>query len=231
MIEDLPIRTLIEYVQGDFACAWDALASTPGDINRGNFMFGLQSMILLEVACRLCVSDSTGAALEELSKQLELRDRKYFTALPGSCWIPKNNADFMLPSRSHNKDDQLLAALFDLIRNGQAHQYQQTRVQLKDGVDFVIQLTGPASGLFLGRIFESGRPTDHLKRFKLASGDIQLRVRPEVLFLDIRESIVAARLFDRCHGLVYQKRPKSCNSPNYQFTGRDLDIALAAGGH
>lgn len=231
MIEDLPVKTLIEYVQGDFACAWDALAGTPGDINRGNFMFGLQSMILLEIACRLCASDSTGKALQEFSEQLETCDRRYFTALPGSCWTPKLNSEFRLPCRPHNENNQLIAALFDLIRNGQAHQYQQTRVRLSDGVDFIIQLTGPVPGLFLGRVFESGRPADHLRRYKIGTGDIQLRVRPEVLFLELRDSILAAHLFGRCHTIVYQQRPKKANSPNYKFAGRDSDIALAAGGH
>ena len=225
---DLSPKALVGLIEGDFTSAWDALASTPGNIPRGNFMFALQAMILLELGCRLCFSDQSGA-LQDFSSQLAARDVRYFTPLPGSCC--SSSSQFQLPNQGANPENELIAVLFDLIRNGQAHQYQQIRVRLTDGIDFQVSLTGAGTGLFLSRVFARGRPADHLRFLKDNKGDLGVRVRTDILFLDIRDSIRDANLLGRGLTLQYLERPRSSGSSQYQFSGTDLEAALVNNGH
>ena len=82
-------------------------------------------------------------ALKGFSDALYAVDPLYFTELPGPCADP---ADFRLPFHGSNPRSELIWALYDLARNGLAHQYQQTIVQLNDNVTskahFGIELTG-----------------------------------------------------------------------------------------
>jgi hypothetical protein len=55
--------------------------------------------------------------------------------------------------------------------------------------------------------------------------------RPDVLFLDIRDSLFAANLLGRGLTLTYLERPRSANSPHYRFSGADLEAPLRVGGH
>src|SRR5687768_2036614 len=66
---------------------------------------------------------------------------RYFTPIPGTCGLPR---EFELPSDPAQgpKDRQLLGALFDLVRNGHAHQYQQIVVDLTDGKYLAVSLDG-----------------------------------------------------------------------------------------
>jgi hypothetical protein len=232
MATDLPISTLVDFIIGDFEDTWDAVAARPGNLHRGNFLFGRQAMTLLEVVWPpLFNSDGTGHALKKFATELAVRDTRYFTKFPGSCWTPVNSPEFRLPSQGPNPESELIAALFDLIRNGQAHQYQQIRVQLADGKDFLFGLTGADDGLFLAQSLAAGRPTDHLLARKEPNGDIWVKVRTDVLFLDIREAARSANLLDGSLTLSFLTRPRSPNSPHYQFSSTDLESTLRAGGH
>jgi len=51
-MSSLPAFTMIGFLVGDFEAAWDSLASNDGPTHRGNFMFAMQAMVLLELACR-----------------------------------------------------------------------------------------------------------------------------------------------------------------------------------
>ena len=94
----------------------DCLEPGPGAI----FFFARQAMTLLEVVCRLCNSDTSGRALDDLSAEIERRDRRYFTVLPGPCWAPnqRTRAAFSSPVESLYPDNQLIAAIFNLVRTG-----------------------------------------------------------------------------------------------------------------
>ena len=224
---DIPAVGLISFIVGDFEAAWDSLAANAKAENRGNFMFALHSMVLLEVACRVCASDATGDALRAFSQQLATRDPRYFTALPGSC--AKGPSDFTLPHLS-DPVRELLPALFDLVRNGQGHQYQQIRVQLTDGVDFQVAISGAESGAFLTQTLANGRPADHLAFFGGSGKDLWLKLRTDVLFLDVRDSIVAADLPNRQKFAIdHLERPR--HQREYQFSARDLERAFKTGGH
>lgn len=231
MATDLPVATLFDFIIGDFEDTWDALAARPGNLHRGNFLFARQAMTLLEVACRLCYSDGTGQTLKRFAAELARRDAKYFTKLPSSCWTPSNPVEFWLPSQSPNPESELIAALFDLIRNGQAHQYQQIRVRLADGKDFQFALTGAEHGLLLAQSVAAGRPTGHLQAHKETNGDLWVKVRTDVLFLDIREAVRSANLLNGNLTLSFLSRPRSPNSPHYQFSSTDLESNLRSGGH
>lgn len=231
MATDLPVATIVSFIIGDFEDTWEALAATSGNLHRGNFLFVRQAMTLLEVACRLCHSDATGQALKDVSTELARRDTRYFTQLPGSCWTPGNTPEFYLPSQGLNPQSELIAALFDLVRNGQAHQYQQIRVRLTDAKDFQFSLTGAEFGLSLSQTFAKGRPSDHLKAWKDTNGDLWMTVRTDVLFLDIRDALRCARLLNRGLTLHYLSRPRATTSPHYQFSAADLESQLQSGGH
>src|SRR5262245_25177378 len=128
-VPNMPVDAMYGAIVEDFELAWAALAEHGS--GGGNFMFARQAMVLVEWACRLCASDTTGDALRKLSEELHARDERYFTQLPGACRTP---ADFELPHSSTVAHDRtLLSLLFDLIRHGGAHQYQQITAELKDG--------------------------------------------------------------------------------------------------
>jgi hypothetical protein len=224
MASDLPISTIVDFIIGDFEATWTALAADPRPGNRGNFLFALQAVVLVEVASRLCASDASGAALGEFSAQLVAREPRYFTPLPGACF--GGSSEFTLPYFGPNPSCQLLAALFDLIRNGQAHQYQQIRVRLNDGVDFQVSLTGAEPGLFLN---PPPSRAGHLAQSRDQNHDLWLKVRTDALFVDIRDSVRAANLLGR--GLTISNLIRPRVTGTYQFSGAQLEQALAAGGH
>ena len=153
MAPNLTKQEIFQFIIGDFRAAWNALTTIPRrkirDRSRGNFMFARQAMNLLEAAALLCSADPgsrtvpcTGA-LKGFSDALHEIDPLYFTELPGPCSDPR---DFRLPFRGSSPRSEMIWAMYDLIRNGLAHQYQQTIVELKDNVTpklhFGIELTG-----------------------------------------------------------------------------------------
>ena len=245
MGDNLPPYKIVEFIISDFASAWDALAHLPGPLGRGNFMFGKQAMVLLEVACRLCASDATGGALVDFGKALQAREPRYFTKLPGHCWSePRRRGElpqFRLPSITDTPSHELLAALFDTIRNGQAHQYQQIAVQLTDGKSFQVSLTGAEHGAYLAHLRKTlphSRPVQHLQVERDQHEDIWVTVLPPVLFLDIQASMELARLLGRgltlkhlSRGEVGVRKKKGGQEPGYLFSGEDLCGALLFGGH
>jgi hypothetical protein len=230
---NLPPQTLYDFIVGDFEVAWNAVAAVPAIVktgHRGNFMFARQAMTLLEFAARLCTSDTSGAGLRALSEEIEKIEHRYFTPLPSVCM--NVGRDFELPSSPTKgpREQQLLWALFDLIRNGQAHQYQQINVSLPDGKQFKIGLSGAQYGLTLNRSFAGGRPDQHLA-FRLAPEGVGLDILTNILFLDIREAVSRANLLARGLTFSYLERPHRGGPRHYNFDSGSLKAALRAGGH
>jgi hypothetical protein len=230
MLLDITENELLDFIVGDFEAAWDALASVPGPGHRGNFLFGRHAVALLEVACRLCKSDSSGQASTDFSARLEARDTRYFTSLPGACWSPaaRTRLAFELPSRGSDPDNQIIAALFNLIRNGQAHQYQQMGAVLADSLQFRISLTGAQYGAFLRTTFSNGRPSQHLGVTSDSAGNLWMTVRPDVLFLDVRDSIRDADLLNR--GLAFHFMAED-RQQTFNFTAAAAEAVLRTQGH
>jgi hypothetical protein len=220
-------KTLIRFICRDFEHAWEALSRVPEKElgARGNFMFARQAMMLLEVACRF----SDKAALIALSAALNARDKRYFTVLPGPCGKPR---DFNLPTYSHHPERELLAALFDLIRNGQAHQYQPIIANLTDSPRcFCCSLTGVRFQHPLNKTLAHGRPKDHLQAMRY-KGDVWIKVRTDVLFLDIRHAVRKAQLFSRGLSFSHLKRGAGSTAPGYySFSSADLEKQLRLANH
>lgn len=231
MAQNLPTKKIFNFIVNDFEGAWNSIAINNAPIGRGNFMFAKQAMILLEVVARLCKKDPK--AFEDLSKTLGLIEPKYFTRIPGLKVNPglRNNA-FKLPC-INNKRDILLWALFDLIRNGQAHQYQQIIAELRDNKHLVICLTGPDSPnrqnppMTLDNIKNAGRDPNHLGYQFDSDGDLILLVRTDWLFLDIQEAIEKSGILKK--GLSFNHL--TVRSKNYDFTTKDLQRSIDSAGH
>jgi hypothetical protein len=221
VIQNLFPQTIYDFITKDFKATWDSLASNPSNsIGRGNFMFGKQTMVLLEFLSRLCRTDKTGKALKDLSYALSAIDKKYFTQLPGNARRPRG---FDLPYCTQQPQKELLWHIFDLVRNGQAHQYQQIKVELYNKKSFIITLTGAAYGSFL-KNSRNPRPSQHLGFQKNPNGDIALYVYPNVMFLDINDAVTNCNLLGRGLSLGYLNR-------QYQFNSASIEAALMNAGH
>ena len=194
MGKNLDPQTIYQFIVNDFKDAWNSLAWNPSARGRGNFMFALHATILLEFAARLCSTDKSGAALKDLSAELFRIEPKYSTRLPGACVSTKN---FTLPYKNSKEGDELLWVIFDLVRNGQAHQYQQMIVTLKDGVDVQISLTGAEIGRHLELVTTSPRPDPHLGYKRDPQNDLWIGVCPDLLFLDIDNAITTSKILER----------------------------------
>jgi hypothetical protein len=228
-VPKLSANTIFSFIVGDFEAAWSALVARKGrHAGGGNFMFALLSMILLEFACRVCAKDKTNKKLTNLTDALSKIEPRYFTPLPGG-WGATSH--FVLPGA--NPQCHLLGMMFDLIRNGKAHQYQSAIVTLSDG-EVDIDLTGAASDRGLTKPGRR-RPTKHL-RYKVSySGDLCLYVRTDQLFLDFKRAIENSQITsptDVITDVARRPRPKSRRSaPSYNFTVSDLERSLSTGGH
>ena len=230
MLLDITEDELFDFIIGDFEAAWDSLALASGPGHRGNFLFARHAVGLLEVACRLCKADPTGDALSAFGVSLEKRDRRYITRLPGACWAPsaRTRHAFDLPSRGPDPENQLVAALFNLIRNGQSHQYQQMGAVCSDGHQFRISLTGAQHGAFLRTTFDHGRPNQHLSVSGDTAGNVWMVVRPDVLFLDVRDSIREANLLGRGFTFPFMSEDRM---QTFNFSTTDAESALRKNGH
>ena len=196
-------------------------------------MFAKQAMILLEFVSCLCSSDISGKAMMALSDALHSVEPKYFTKLPGACW---DYSEFDLPFHA-TKGDELLRALFDMIRNGQAHQYQQILVELTDGKTWQVALSGATFNSQLSHIpFAAGIP--HLTYSVEKDGHIWIVIMPQILLLNFKSAIEKSNLFSKGLTFPYLARPrksyskpKTMQGPFYRFNSADLEDCLKKGGH
>jgi hypothetical protein len=219
-------RETFAFLTGDFEFAWDALAErTEAEApNRGNFMFALHSTVLLEWLSRLCASDNR--ALNEFATELQNLEPKYFTALPLPCKRPH----FSFPGFGSDPQKSLLAAVWDLIRNGQAHQYHDIIVELSDGKHWALGISGVKHGWPLSRLAENRSSLQHLSYVIDQDEDLMLFVHPGALFLDLRDAARNSRLLDR--GLTIEPFSRGGRGNKfYQFDRGQLERALASSGH
>jgi len=236
LVSNLTAAKLHLFITSDFKGAWDSIAANKNTrIGRGNFMFGRQAMNLLEFAARLCSGDVTGKALTAFSRELKKIEPKYFTALPSPCPAP---SDFILPHDGNADGNLLLWALFDLMRHGLAHQYQQIIATLTDGKRFYIQLTGAEIGRSLSTVRRKQRPDVHLAYFVDSDGDIGLKVLPDILFIDFEKAIKKSGLLASQISFNHLSRPRThsrfrsgASGPYYNFNSASLQRSLASAGH
>jgi hypothetical protein len=213
---------------GDFENSWNCLAELPrSGINRGNYMFGLMAMNLLEFICRLCQADPSKKALLDFSKELNKIEHKYFTHLSNdpnaNNLLGINRKGFTLPYLNpNNNDNLLLTAIYDLIRNGVAHQYDQPIVDLLlDGKKFYVIVIGPK----FGRRIDGRRRNPHHLSCKLdPNGNIGMKVYPNFLLLDFKEAVEQSKILVKNLGISRFDR-------KYNTNAQTLESDLKAGGH
>ena len=227
MVSNLSVQEIYDSIVNDFEGAWNSLAdkqASPGQaMGRGNFMFASQAMKLLEFAARLCKSDSTGEMLSTLSKELNNIDPRYFKLLPSPCEF---TTEFVLPNMGDTTGKTLLWALFDLVRNGLAHQYQQIIVELKDNNLFYVSLArGADYGMHLS-MSEQSRPVDHLNCKLDVSGNLVLKIYPDILFLDFKKAIIDSNLLGQNPSIKYLYRPRPQKINTYDFDSVSLGKSL-----
>jgi hypothetical protein len=225
---NLAPNTLFSFVLQDFEAAWDSMARcNPEPAVGGNFLFARQAMSALELASRVAQADSTGITLGHFSERLRDADERYFVELPGPVPLPH---EFRLPAVPRETEDrQLLAAIFDLLRNGLAHLSQQIPVTLRGGKLFGLSVAGVSPGVTVNRAkFDLDRRQSHLVSSLAPNGQTYLLLRPELMFFDFVWAAHAASVFSK--GLVpeYLERPR--HRHHYDFTANELRQALSDGG-
>ncbi len=213
----------------DFETAWDAVAGQQdrAGMGRGNFMFTTQAMVLLEWACRLCAGDSTDRALCALEQALYRIRWEYFTLLPTSLFTPAR--DFRLPNSpiAQSGSQPLLWMLFDLVRNGLTHQYQQIVLRLSDAPVYV-RLGGPVYGYTIAKARQDG-PGNHVATVD-EEGALGIVVKPAWLHMDFRNAVKESGILTT--GVLPHGLQRSTANPSYRnLTAERVRQLLAGAGH
>lgn len=225
---NLPPAKLFEFITSDFESGWAAFAEmkpAPGRSGRGNMMFARQAMTLLEFASLLYGSDEDArAAFSEALFKIEPR---YFTEMPGRCAKEGSRLPFDPRKGPDSAECTLLAALFDLMRHGLAHQYQTITVRLTDRRVLAVGISGTNYGDVLGR--NVSRDT-YLGYRKAEFNDLVLTLYPDLLYLDLKAAIERSHLLERGLALKYLARGGE-SEKTYQFDVASVEAALNGAGH
>jgi hypothetical protein len=173
----------------DFRDAWDAVAAYPRARGRGNFMFAFMATNYLEWAARIAAQDDRTRT--RLADELGAADVRYFKKLPG-MWPVRPEPWF--PAGRRGIQATVLWAIFDLVRNGIAHRYQQIDAVLDGDARFRVQVVGADRAAYrLG----DARPPDYLRPFTvrdLNPSYLVVRLYPDVLFADVEHAVTVSGL-------------------------------------
>lgn len=217
---NLSSQTLYRFLRDDFAAAWDSMAVAEAGAG-GNFLFFRQALAMLELTCRVC---AVGGRLDAFAEHLAREDPRYFTQLPATARTPK---EFSLPSSPLNgaSDSQLIAFIYDLGRNGLAHQNQQILARISANSTFGFSVTGVGSKTLDKAAEANSRGSRrHLSTWHGKEENVWIVVRPEILFLHIDRAVGRAGVFSGGHDHEYLDR-------RIEASGSDLLEALRRGGH
>lgn len=191
-----PSRVLFENLCVEFEATWDAMATTTfSEHTDGRFLFARQAMLLVELASVVARRDPP--TLRRFSEELRDRDGLLFRRIP---YQPHRSTRNAIPRIAPQGDptSELIALLFDLVRNGHAHWGHQLYAPLKDGRAFgVVLLAGAANGRTIDKIRPSGgRTYEHLACYKQPDGNIVIRLCPGTLYLDVRDASESAGVWE-----------------------------------
>ena len=179
----------------EFEAAWNAIATTEfAEQTNGSFLFARQAMLLVELASTVARQDS--AAFRRFSLELRKREPLLFKAVP---YTPGPGTLARVPRIAPENDptSELIALLFDLVRNGHAHFGHQLYAPLKDGRAFGLLLLGVWKGRTIDIVRPSGgRILEHLSCTKQANGDLAMRLCPGTLYLDVRDASESAGVWE-----------------------------------
>jgi hypothetical protein len=212
-----PSRQLFNFLCADFEKAWDAMAMSEiaPDVG-GNLLFVRQAMLLVELASQVASEDP--ATFERFSSELQALEPVLFKRIPHK------------PKRTHRKvpriaspgdpSGELIALLFDLVRNGQAHYGIQLHARLTDGHLFGVSVSGVRKGRTLDTLRPGGgRAIGHLAVNHQRDGDYVLWLCPGTLYLDVRDASERAGVWSLDADLSAWTR-------NWPLSTGDLEAAL-----
>lgn len=188
-------KPLFECLCHDFEKAWDAMATSeiaPGV--GGNFLFARQAMLLVELASR--VSEVHPPTFSRFSNELQALEPLLFKRIP---FLPGRGTKHCVPriAPDSRPDGELVALLFDLVRNGHAHYGHQLVLELNDGHHMGVGILGVARGRTLDKVRPGGgRVIEHLSCFKQCNGDLVICLCPGTLYLDVRDASTRAGVWD-----------------------------------
>jgi hypothetical protein len=190
-------------ITGDFESLWDSLSSTENSTYRGNFTFALLDMVLLEYISRACKQDQTGDLLRKFTVSLDSSDKRYFEVING--WPGLNPyGEYTIPYKTQ-EGKEVLSFLFDLIRNGQAHQYQQIIANLKD-CSIAIRISGAEFGVKLNTVKSRSKHLDVWNSTNNRKPLVLIYFRPEVFYLDLKTAVKCSLIFDKVTSFNYLSR-------------------------
>lgn len=213
-MEPHSLQTLYKFIVNDFCGLWDSTASNPKATGRGNFIFALQSMILLELAAK---ASSTSSLLKKKFKEALIdQESRFYRKLPKK--INSGEMGNYLPC----EQDDFLALLYDVTRNGIAHQYTQLYVELSDG-DFYFMYTGAEPNNLLATIAANPKPENHMTLLpKDRHGGHGCIIHTPWLFLDIKNATESVDLFNKCGPIPVQTRQQGMGGREYPFSLDEL---------
>lgn len=181
-----PSRHLFDFLCGDFEKAWDSMAASELDPDvGGNFLFARQTMLLLELASRVASKDAP--TFGRFARELYALDPPLFKRIPFEPKGTRGKVPRIAPPG--DASGELIALLFDLIRNGQAHYGAMLYARLTDNQNFGVGVTGVREGCTLDTLRSSGeRPVGHMAIKHQSDGDLILWLCPGTLYLDVRDA-------------------------------------------
>lgn len=196
-------QEVYRFLVGDFESMWRAMVERAIRLHKegaepapaGNFLFALLGMVFLEF-----IGDATKPrpVFVTFCEKLNERNPRYFAELPdkvpgyGSAPIPK--------LAGKPKKRMLIAALFQLIRNGHAHKYHQISLELKNGNTFGVSVTGADHEAPLEPGTDDQRRALHLtERSAPDTNDVWLCFCPDVFYSDVKWAAEEAGVYDSPH--------------------------------
>jgi hypothetical protein len=196
-------KRLLQYCISDYSSLWNALAQFPvSDFKgHGNYYFAKQSMLFLELVSRM----ATNSLLETYSRALKNRNDDYFLQFAFDDYSKQGkrivttgflerDGDMKLPFEPTAPEQPILLwFMFDLVRNGMAHQAEQITLKVNSTESVVVGMSGVHH---FGTLFvsENERKTRRL-RFRDGGTNHALDVFPEVLFLDFAKALADSKIF------------------------------------
>jgi len=209
---------LFENLCVEFEAAWDAMATTPSaDRTNGSFLFARQAMLLVELASTVAHQDP--ATFQRFSNELQKREALLFKRIP---YQPGPGTRQCVPRVAPDGDptSELIAVLFDLVRNGHAHFGHQLYARLKDGNALGVALLGVEKGRTIDTVRpEGGRTMHHLSCTWQSDGNLVIRLCVGTLYLDVRDASEAAGVWQLDADASRYTRPQD-------LTVKDLVAAL-----
>ena len=186
-------------MDNDFRRAWDSLGEKDGLDGRCTYLFAFLAMLGLEVSSRWCAQVG-GSSLKDLANELASVEPLYFTRMND---VLRGSRDVALPTLGNGLLD-LLDWIFECIRNGQAHQYQQRLIVCKyDSTNFRITLFGPHTSRRMPSSTSDRRQHLHWRDSK---GLVNLAFHPEVFWTDLSAAMGNLALPDKDFDLFVKVR-------------------------